>query len=291
MTNPGELTPGAPFLVLAGTVLAGAALAAWLLDIGSRAFRRWRQRVTERSDLQARELFLQVDPQQLFLAQVVGMLLAGAVIGLLTGQVLSALAGVLVCAAVPRLVYLVARRRRWRRFDAQLPDALMLLAGALRAGVGLGSAVQQLVARTGGPLAQEFSVVLREQRLGVSLDDALAHLSRRVPTDAATLVVSALRIAGDTGGTLAETLERTAVTIRSRLQMEAKIDALTAQGRLQAWVVGALPLVLMGVLQRLEPQAMALMWSTPAGWAALGVVAFLLVLGIHLIRRVVAIDV
>ncbi len=280
-----------PLLLLLGSGV-GAAVCVWLLaSLGVQALVRWRREFTQEAGFRAREFFLFVDPRQLFAVQLVVMALFASVAWLVSGSVVLAMAVGGACALLPRWLYRTARRQRLRAFDAQLPDGLLLMAGALRAGVGLGSALQQLVVRTGGPLGQEFTLVLREQRLGVSMDDALAHLGRRVPTDSSTLMVSALRIAGDTGGALAETLERTAATVRARQQMEGKIDALTAQGRLQAWVVGALPLVLLAVLQRMEPRAMALMWTTPAGWAALTLVAVLLVLGVVLIRRIVAIDV
>lgn len=277
--------------LVAGTGLATGLLVWVLVIVGSGAAARWRDTFTRRAGFQAREFFVFIDPRRLFAAQLALMALAPLVGWLLTGSSWMALVLLALAGVLPRWLYAVARRRRWQRFDEQLPDALLMLAGALRAGVGLGTAIQQLVAQAQGPVGQEFSLVLREQRMGVSLDDALAHLGRRVPTDAATLVVSALRIAGETGGALADTLERTASTIRSRLQMEGKIDALTAQGRLQAWVVGALPLVLLAVLQHMEPKAMALMWTTPAGWGALTLIAGLLGVGVYLIRRIVAIDV
>jgi tight adherence protein B len=183
------------------------------------------------------------------------------------------------------------RRRRLRRFEEQLPDALMMLAGGLRAGVGLNSAIRQLVAEAEPPLSQEFTLMLREQRLGVTLQQSLGNLARRVPTPTTTLVVSAMRIAAETGGGLAETLERTAHTIRSRLQMEGKIRALTSQGKLQAWVVGALPLLLMLVLDKMEPVAMGELWHTAMGWAVLALIGFLEFMGVYVIRRIVAIDV
>lgn len=277
--------------LVSGIGLATALLAWVVLEAGSGAVARWREGFTRRAAFQAREFFVFVDPRQLFAAQLAMICLFGLTGLLLTESAWMAIALVVIACAVPRWLYSIALSRRRRRFDEQLPDSLLMLSGALRAGVGLGSALQQLVSQVQGPVGQEFSLVLREQRLGVSMDDALSHLNRRMPTDAATLVVSALRIASETGGTLADTLERSASTIRSRLQMEGKIDALTAQGRLQAWVVGALPLVLMAVLQHMEPRAMSLLWSTPAGWGALTLIAGLLALGIYLIRRIVAIDV
>ena len=133
--------------------------------------------------------------------------------------------------------------------------------------------------------------MLREQRLGVTLEQSLNNLARRMPTQTTTLVVSAMRIAVETGGGLAETLERTSHTIRSRLQMEGKIRALTAQGKMQAWVVGLLPLFLMFILNKMEPEAMGELWHTPLGWGVLAVIAFLEVMGVYVVRKIVTIDV
>ena len=141
------------------------------------------------------------------------------------------------------------------------------------------------------PIAQEFDLTLREHRLGIPLDEALDHLAERVRLPSLTLVIAAMRIANETGGSLAEALERAALTVRSQLAMEGKIGALTAQGKLQAVVVGMLPLALLLVLDRMEPEAMAFLWHSPPGWATLAVIATLEVLGVLLIRRIVAIDV
>jgi tight adherence protein B len=279
------------FIVFAAIGLAVAALAWAVLEVGLGGLARYRAAFTERARFQAQEFFLFIDPRSLFAAHLSAMVLGAVLLWVITGSAWIAVAGLALLAAVPRIAYAQMRRRRLRQFEAQLPDALLMLGGALRSGVGISSALQQLVAQSPAPIGQEFALVLREQRLGVSLDQSLLNLQRRVPTQTTSLVVSAMRIAGETGGALAETLERTSATVRSRLQMEGKIDALTSQGRLQAWVVGALPIVLLLVLQRMEPAAMALLWSTPAGWACLGLIAFLEVMGIYLIRRIVAIDV
>ena len=192
---------------------------------------------------------------------------------------------------MPRIAYRLLREQRMRKFEEQLPDALMMLSGGMRAGVGLSSAITQLVREAQAPLSQEFNLMLKEQRLGVPLEQALANLNRRVPTQSTTLVVSAMRIAHETGGGLAETLERSAHTLRSRHQMEGKISALTAQGKLQAWVVGLLPIGLMLVLNKMEPEAMAMLWETRLGWGVLGVIAFLEIMGIYVIRKIITIDV
>ncbi|MCU0955872.1 MAG: type II secretion system F family protein [Hydrogenophaga sp.] len=269
-----------------------AALLAWfVIDVGTGSLSRYRATFTAQARFQAQEFFLFIDPRKLFAANIALMALGGALVWMVTGSALIALVVFASLALMPRLIYRWLRARRLVAFEEQLPDALMMLSGGMRAGVGLSSAVQQLVRESQPPLSQEFTLLLREQRLGVTLEQALTNLNRRVPTQTTTLVVSATRIATETGGSLAETLERTAHTIRSRLQMEGKIRALTAQGKLQAWVVGLLPLVLMMVLNKMEPEAMSLMWNTRIGWATLVVIGLLEVMGIYVIRKIVAIDV
>ncbi|MDB5796840.1 MAG: pilus assembly protein [Paucimonas sp.] len=286
------MTAANSLAIITTIVALSAALLAWfVIDMGTVTMSRYRASFTERAGFQAQEFFLFIDPAKLFVANLAVMALGGVLAWILTGNLLLALATFFALVLLPRLLYAWMRKRRLRRFEAQLPDALMMLSGGLRAGVGLSSAISQLVAEAQAPLGQEFALMLREQRLGVTLEHSLANLARRMPTQTTTLVVSAMRIASETGGGLAETLERTAYTIRSRLQMEGKIGALTAQGKLQAWVVGLLPLVLMLVLDRMEPEAMSLLWHSRIGWATLTVIAFFECMGVYVISKIIAIDV
>src|SRR5690606_20106577 len=128
-------------------------------------------------------------------------------------------------------------------------------------------------------------------RLGIPLDEALDHLAARVRMPSLTLVIAAMRIANETGGSLAEALERAALTVRSQLAMEGKIGALTAQGQVPPQVVGRLPLTRLLVLDGMAPEAMGFRRHSRPGWATLAGSATLEVLGVLLIRRIVAIDV
>lgn len=279
------------FFIVAVFALSAALLAWFVVDLGTVTLARYRASFTERAKFQAEEFFLFIDPRKLFAANLAVMAIGGMLVWLASSSALLGLAAFVALGLLPRWLYRYLRLRRQKKFDEQMPDALMMLAGSMRAGVGLNAAMHQLVREAQPPLTQEFALVLREQRLGVTLEQSLAGLNRRVPTQTATLVVSAMRVAIETGGGLAETLERTAQTIRSRQQMEGKISALTAQGKLQAWVVGLLPIVLMLILDKMEPEAMAMLWHTRMGWATLAVIAFLELVGIYLIRKIVAIDV
>ena len=288
------MNPSASFMIAAVTLSVAIAIAlmTWAaFDIGTRGLARYRQLFTQRTNFSMRELFLFIEPERLFALNLSLMLLVGAATWLLSGSGLAAFAALVLTAFLPRQVLLYLRRKRLDALEQQVPDALLTLAGGMKAGVSLTQAIQQLSAESRPPVSQEFDMVLREQRLGVSLDDALDNLSRRVPLQSITLTVSAMRIASETGGQLAEALERASQTLRTKLAMEGKIRALTSQGKLQAWVVGALPLFLLFVLNKMEPEAMNLMFTTPAGYATLAVIALLEIFGVLIIRKIVDIDV
>jgi tight adherence protein B len=279
------------FLITLIVALA-AGLLAWLgIEVGMQGVARYRANFTEKAKFQAQEFFLFIDPRSLFVANLAAMFIGALAAWLVTGSVMIALPVFFALALMPRLLYARMRQRRLRKFDEQLPDALMMLSGAMRAGGGLSTAMGQLVQEAPVPLGQEFALLLREQRLGLTLEQGLNGLSRRVPTQSTTLVVSAMRIANETGGGLAETLERTAHTIRGRLQMEAKIGALTAQGKMQAWVVGMLPVGLLFVLSKMEPEAMSMLWKSHIGWLTMIALIFLELMGVFVIRKIVSIDV
>lgn len=260
-------------------------------SIATSGLARYRRLFTERANVGLRELFLFVDPGRLFVLNLALLVLLTTLAWVLTRNAIPAIVTAIVVAFGPRFLLRWLRRRRVEKLEQQLPDALQMLAGGLKAGVSLSQAIQQLVLESRPPISQEFDLVLREQRLGVSMDEALDGLNKRVPLQSVTLTVSAMRIASETGGQLAETLERAAQTLRQKLAMEGKIRALTSQGKLQAWVVGALPLFLMVVLNKMEPAAMNLMFTTRAGWATLVVIALFEFFGVLVIRTIVDIDV
>lgn len=273
-------------------VAVAITLLVWsLFDIGSNGLARYRQLFTERTNLGLRELFLFIDPTRLYLVNLALMLLAAPLAWILSGSLLPALGIAAVSGLGPRQLLRWLRRRRLDKMEQQLPDALLMLAGGIKAGVSLTQAISQLALESRPPMSQEFDLLLREQRLGVSLDEALSNLNTRLPLQSVTLAVAAMRIASETGGQLAETLERASQTLRNKLAMEGKIRALTSQGKLQAWVVGALPLFLMFVLDKMEPVAMGLLFSTPLGWGTLVAVAILEIFGVIIIRKIVDIDV
>ncbi len=237
------------------------------------------------------DMFVFVDPKRLLLVNAAMLLVLPAALFVLTGNPVIAVATATLILVGPKLIYSHLRKKRNFKLARQLPDGLAALAGGLRAGLSLPQALGSLAQQQPKPLSQEFELILRKQRLGMPLDQALAELEQRVPGKEFSLFVTSVRIARELGGNLAESLERLADTLRRKLAMEDKIDALTSQGKIQGVVVGLLPLALMWVLAGLEPEAMRPLFTTPIGWAVLGVIAALELVGFLLIRKIVSIDV
>jgi tight adherence protein B len=157
--------------------------------------------------------------------------------------------------------------------------------------MGLGQAIARVALHQPPPAAQEFALVMRERRLGVALDEALAAVASRSGLRDLHMLVAVLGIARDLGGGLAVALERLAASMRRRLAMEDRIRALTSQGRLQGIVMGVLPLLLGVALWFLEPEQMRKLFTEPLGWLTLGGVALLQTGGFLLLRKIVRIEV
>jgi len=197
----------------------------------------------------------------------------------------------LLSLAAPR-VAMAWMRKRWRReLVQQLPDALTLWAGLLRAGQSSQQSLGQVAQRQRGALGAELRFVQGQLRMGVSLERAFHALCERAAVADLRLLATLLPTQRERGGNLAESLQRLAELLRARLLMEARIGSLTAQGKMQGLVVGALPLLVMAALYWMEPEAMRALHTTWQGWVALVAIGLLELVGFLLIRRIVHIEV
>jgi tight adherence protein B len=210
---------------------------------------------------------------------------------LLTRSILIALAAVPIALMVPKKYIKRMRQKRIETLEKQLPDALLMMSGALRAGASFPTALEAVVQETAAPISQEFDLLMREIRLGIDMDIAMRNVERRIPIPDFLMMTAAVTIAREVGGNLAEALESVARTLREKLQMEGKIRALTSQGRMQGIVMTCLPLLLMLVLRFMEPKAMAPLFNEPVGWGTLAVIGVMEFLGYLSIKKITNIDV
>jgi tight adherence protein B len=273
--------------------ISAASLVAVLLLVYASisGFTAYRQRFTAQSRESLREAFVFIEADQVFRFVIVAAVFVPAALWLLTDSFVPPLIGLACVTTLPRLAYGFILRRRRHRIVLQLPDALTMLASSMRAGTSLQTALDIVINETPAPLAQELGVVAREQRLGVALEDALESMARRLKLEDIDLVVAATTIAKQVGGNLAETLERLAGTLRAKIIMEGKIRALTSQGKLQGWIVGALPLFLAAILWFMETESMRPLFTTLAGWGVVAVIVVMEVIGALMIKKIVTIDI
>ncbi|WP_372728580.1 type II secretion system F family protein [Nocardioides sp.] len=217
---------------------------------------------------------------------------SGAV-GLLLGAG-SLLTGIffLVLGAVLPWIYLGLRQSRRRKaFNASLPDTLQLMSGSLAAGLSLQQSVDTIVREGVEPIGSEFKRVLVETRLGVSLEDAFDGVAERFDSKDFAWVVMAIKIQRQVGGNLAELLETVAGTMREREYMRRQVDALAAEGKLSAWVLGGLPPVFLLYLVVANRDYVMPLFTEPLGWLMLLGAGVLLSLGVFWMSRLIKVEV
>jgi tight adherence protein B len=196
-----------------------------------------------------------------------------------------------VAGGVPLVWLLLRRRKRLKRFAAQLPDALELIARALRAGHSLAAGFSLVASEMTDPIAKEFGRVFEEQNLGIALDDALEAMTRRIPNLDLKFFATAIILQRQTGGDLAEILDKISRLIRERFALWGQVQALTGEGRLSGVVLLALPPLLFVVVWRLNPDYVVPLFTDPMGKKMLAGGVIMQLLGALAIRKIVNIKV
>jgi tight adherence protein B len=247
--------------------------------------------MTEFADQKLADMFIFVDSDKLWRASILLSIIFPLFIYIFLDSPFFAVIGFIASLVMPKKIVEFLRKKREKKFITQLPDALLMLSGAMKAGASFGIALESMVKEQKPPISQEFDLLVRQQRLGIDFDTALRNMEERMPIQDFIMVISAMRISRDVGGNLTEVLDSLATTLRRKFEMEAKIDGLTAQGKLQGIVMSSLPLLLMWVLTKMEPEAMAPMFNTWYGWVTLGVIMVAEYLAYFVISKIVNIDV
>ena len=243
-------------MIVMAVILTGCSLtiAFWIAQqLFVQAMQRYRHVLMNDAKANLREMFVFIDVSHLWPVLVCLSIAVALISWVLGDQILISLLLAMMTLFLPRLALSRAVRARNDKFEQQLPDALLAISSAMRAGVSLGVALKQVVQHAEAPFSQEFGLVLREQRVGISLSEALSHLYQRIPSESLQMTTTLMRVATASGGSFADSLERLSVTIRARLHLNMKMRVLTSQGSMQAWIVGTLPVILLLVLNVIDP--------------------------------------
>jgi tight adherence protein B len=199
--------------------------------------------------------------------------------------------GVLFGFFLPRIVVNVLIARRLKKFNDQLGDTINLMVNSIRSGYSMPQAMETVASNMPPPVSEEFRRVTLEIGLGVSQEEALRHMLRRVDSADLDLMITAVNVAYEVGGNLAEILDIIGLTIRERVRIQGEIKTLTAQGQITGNVLAGLPFALTGILYLLNRPYMQRMFTTMCGWIMSGVAVVIIALGYYIMRRIVDIEV
>lgn len=202
-----------------------------------------------------------------------------------------AIFGAMVLAAVPWWRLSRQRNQRIRLFEKQIPEALDLMSRAMRAGHAFPTAVQMVGDEMADPIGQEFRTLFDQTNYGMPQQEALLRLADRVPVADLGYFVVAVLIQRDSGGNLAELLDNIASIVRARLKLLGSVRTLSAEGRLSAWILIALPFVTGALINILTPTFMAVLWTDPAGIRLVGAAMISMAIGVVWMRNIIQIRV
>lgn len=230
-------------------------------------------------------------PDKIFLLSGITGLVTSIVVGYVYGEpILSVVAGIMV-AAMPLGVIALMRGRRLRRFETQFPDALDLLGRAVRAGHAFTTGLELIASECDEPISAEFRTTYEEQSLGLPLRDSLLNLTERVPLIDVRLFVIALLVQRDVGGNLAEILDELARVVRERFRIYGDVKTKSAQGKLTAAILVALPFAMAAVIGYVNPGYVRMLFDDPILRIVLMVALCLQGIGSMILWKIVHIEV
>lgn len=257
----------------------------------------WLNSVLARTDVVARlqKLLKEADLKwtvgSLFLMSLAAFAFAGYLLYLRLQSPIVSLAVGIVAGLMPFAFVFFKRQKRLEKFEQGLPVALDLMVSALRVGHSFTAAIGVVTRECPDPVGSEFKACYDEQNYGLDMRTALENLVERLPLQDLKIVVTAILIQRESGGNLAELLEKAADVIRQRFRLRRQVMVHTAQGRLTGWILTLLPIFLGMGLYILNPKTMSLLWTRPLGVKLLIIAGCMLVVGTLLIQKIVRIDI
>jgi len=238
---------------------------------------------------QVKRVANRLDDSFVFLEKRKLMFLTGAPILLgVAGYILFAIPGaaigVVVGFLLPMVFVSMAKGARIKKFQSQLVDTLMIFSSSLKGGLSFVQALEIVCEEMPAPANQEFGLILKENKLGVSLEDSLQSLRRRMPIEEVGLIVSSILVAKETGGELTRVFSRLVDTIRDKLKLKEKMETLTLQGKLQGYIMSVLPFVFTVFVYKQNPEHFLVFRDTQTGKMLLVVAIVLQIVGMFLIK-------
>jgi tight adherence protein B len=232
---------------------------------------------------------LQITVTRLVMFSLMAGILAGLAASILTVSLLVIAVFGCLGASIPFVHVFWMRRKRFNKFLEHLPDALELMSRGLSAGHAFSEALHMVSTEMPEPIATEFRKTYEEQNLGLSLKLALENLTQRVPLLDLRLCVTAIMIQRETGGNLAEILEKVATTIRERFRILGDLKTLTTSSRMSAWLLCGLPMFVTVAITAMNPEYMSILWKDQRGHKLIAAALLMQIAGMLIVRKILKI--
>jgi tight adherence protein B len=234
---------------------------------------------------------LHVTPSRLVMFSGMAGMLGALAVSVISVSILLTIGAGLAAATLPFAHVWWTRKKRFEAFLENLPDALDLMSRALSAGHAFSEALHMVSAEMPEPIAGEFRKAYEEQNLGLSLKLALENLTQRIPLLDLRMCVTAIMIQRETGGNLAEILEKVAHTIRERFRIMGDLKTLTTSSRMSAWLLCGLPIFVTIMITIMNPDYMSILWKDQRGHYLIAAAMFLQVTGMLIVRKILNIKI
>jgi tight adherence protein B len=232
---------------------------------------------------------IHITPSRLIMFSVMAGVLAALACSVVTDIIPIWFVAGLAAASLPFAHVWWKRKKRFDQFLEHLPDALDLMSRGLQAGHAFSEALQMVSAEMPDPIASEFRKTYEEQNLGLSLKLALENLTQRIPLLDLRMCVTAVLIQRETGGNLAEILEKVAYTIRERFRIMGDLKTLTTSSRMSAWLLCALPIFVAIAVTVMNPEYMSVLWKDQRGHYLIAAAMIMQVTGMLIVRKILQI--
>ena len=234
---------------------------------------------------------LHVTPSRLVMFSGMAGMLGALAASVISVSILMPIGAGVASAMLPFAHVWWKRKKRFDAFLENLPDALDLMSRSLSAGHAFSEALHMVSAEMPDPISGEFRKAYEEQNLGLSLKLALENLTQRIPLLDLRMCVTAIMIQKETGGNLAEILEKVAHTIRERFRIMGDLKTLTTSSRMSAWLLCGLPIFVTFVITYMNPDYMAILWKDPRGHYLIAAAMFLQITGMLIVRKILDIKI
>jgi len=278
-------------LIVIFTFFSAALLAYLLYPFAEGRFRLWHKDRAEKIAPKLDQIFIAVPYKKILLIDIVIPVCAGSLAFYFSRAPWIALLAAFSGLVIPNIIVQQLEKLRRAKFAAQLVDGLMLLSGSLKAGLSLTQAFEAMVEEMPAPISQEFSLVVRQNRMGIPLEDCLARLKQRMQCEELDMIVTVILVARETGGDMTTIFSNLVLTIRERSRLLGKVKALCTQGKLQGNIMMFLPIVFGYSVYKLDPSFVNILMNDPQGRGLLIYAIISEILGIIFISRLSKIEI